>query len=52
MTDFKQAVSAMSEGKLGYLDWFEECSLNDGNKAFHKLFKGKTASAKVVLKTF
>ena len=50
MMDFRQTVSAMAEGKLGALDWFEECSLEEGNKAFSNLFNGNTAAAKIVLK--
>ena len=50
MMDFRQTVSAMAEGKLGALDWFEECSLEEGTKAFSNLFNGNTAAAKIVLK--
>ena len=52
MMDFRQTVSAMAEGKLGALDWFEECSLEEGSKAFSNLFKGSTPAAKIVLKPF
>ena len=37
MMDFQQTVTAMAEGKLGALDWFEERSLLEGPNAFSDL---------------
>ena len=52
MMDFRQTVSAMAEGKLGALDWFEERSLEKGSRAFSDLFKGSIPSAKIVLRPY
>ena len=41
MMDFQQTVTAMAEGKLGALDWFEERSLLEGPNAFSDLLQGK-----------
>ena len=50
MMDFQQTVTAMAEGKLGALDWFEERSLLEGPNAFSDLLRGKTSAAKIVLR--
>ena len=50
MMDFQQTVTAMAEGKLGALDWFEERSLLEGPNAFSDLLQGKTSAAKIVLR--
>ena len=51
MMDFQQTVTAMAEGKLGALDWFEERSLLEGPNAFSDLLQGKTSAAKMVLRS-
>ena len=50
MMDFQQTVTAMAEGKLGALDWFEERSLLEGPNAFSDLLQGKPSAAKIVLR--
>lgn len=49
MLDFREAVSAMTMGRLGALDWLEERPLKDGASAIRDLDEGRTAAAKIVL---
>ncbi|OYR22996.1 alcohol dehydrogenase catalytic domain-containing protein [Brucella thiophenivorans] len=48
--DFRETVTAMIEGKLGSLDWFETRPLADGAMAFSDIDGGKISSAKIILK--
>jgi L-iditol 2-dehydrogenase len=48
--DFRATVQAMSDGRLGPLDWFEERALAEGPAAFRDLDSGAARSAKIVLR--
>ncbi len=50
MQDFQATIAAMHSGVLGPLDWYEERPLSDGAEAFNDLIKGRSASAKIVLR--
>lgn len=50
MQDFRATVAAMQSGALGGLDWFELRSLSSGSDAFDDLVRGRTASAKIILR--
>ena len=43
-------MTAIAEGRLGPLDWFEERSLADGAEAFAEIDGGKLAPAKLILR--
>lgn len=47
--DFSQTLAAIEAGELGSLDWFEERSLSEGQRAFADLDEGKVAAPKIVL---
>jgi threonine dehydrogenase-like Zn-dependent dehydrogenase len=49
-TDFRQAVAALAEGRLGRLGWFEERALQEGAVAFADIDSGLTPYAKIVLR--
>ena len=48
--DFRQTVSAMGDGRLGRLDWFEERPLMDGHAAFRAIDENAVSAAKIVLR--
>ena len=50
MQDFRATVTAMHAGALGNLDWFEVRSLANGGDAFDDLLRGRTSSAKIILR--
>ena len=47
---FRETLTAMAQGRLGALDWFEERELARGARAFSDIDQGATAAAKVVLR--
>lgn len=47
--DFRETVSAMVNGALGHLDWFELRALSEGSSAFSDIDQGRISSAKVIL---
>jgi threonine dehydrogenase-like Zn-dependent dehydrogenase len=47
--DFAETVSALGEGRLGPLNWFEERAMKDGARAFQDIDDGKTDYAKIIL---
>ncbi|MEM9970085.1 MAG: alcohol dehydrogenase catalytic domain-containing protein [Pseudomonadota bacterium] len=49
MAEFKETVAAMSDGRLGALDWGEERALADGFGAFQDIRAGRVAAPKIVL---
>jgi L-gulonate 5-dehydrogenase len=49
MTDFRETVDAMIQGKLGVLDWFEEASLDEGLGCFKRLADGQVKVPKILL---
>jgi threonine dehydrogenase-like Zn-dependent dehydrogenase len=48
--EFRETLAALSNGRLGALDWFEERELVDGARAFNDIDRGATAAAKIVLR--
>ena len=48
--DFRETLTAMANGRLGALDWFEERELVDAPRAFRDVDQGATAAAKIVLR--
>lgn len=48
--DFRETLDAMTSGRLGALDWFEERPIAKGTLAFHDLDEGRVSAAKVVLR--
>jgi L-iditol 2-dehydrogenase len=48
--DFKETLSAIIDGRLGSLAWFEERPLADGQQAFRDIDAGNLAAAKIVLR--
>lgn len=48
--DLAAALTALHEGALGSLEWFEERPLDDGARAFQALDQGRTAAAKIILR--
>jgi alcohol dehydrogenase len=48
--DLKATVNYLDQGVFGNLEWVEKRSLDDGAKAFEDLHRGKTSSAKILLK--
>lgn len=50
-TDFIDTVGALIAGRLGALAWSEDRALSEGADAFRALDSGKTAAAKIVLRT-
>ena len=48
--DFAGTLSAMHDGALGALDWYEERALADGPGAFADLAAGRTAASKIILR--
>lgn len=47
--DFINTTSAMFDGKLGSLDWFESQPLSQGARIFRELNEGKVSTPKVIL---
>jgi threonine dehydrogenase-like Zn-dependent dehydrogenase len=47
--DFRNTVSALTEGRLGSLDWYQERSLKEGPSAFKDLDEGHSSPAKIIL---
>lgn len=47
--DFRDTAQAIFDGRLGPLDWTEECALAQGAGAFHALRQGRVAAPKVIL---
>lgn len=47
--EFRETASALFEGRLGALDWFETRHLDDGATAFADLLSHKVAAPKIVL---
>lgn len=50
MKDFRETVTAMIDGQLGSLDWFEEAPLDAGLQCFERLAKGQVGVPKILLK--
>ncbi len=50
MTDFRETVAAMTGGRLGSLEWFEERPLSEGAAAFQAIDAGSARAAKVILR--
>ncbi len=48
--DFRHTVTAMGDGRLGRLDWFEERPLKDGHAAFRAIDDNAVSAAKIVLR--
>jgi alcohol dehydrogenase len=48
--DLKATVNYLDQGVFGNLEWVEKRSLDDGANAFDDLHRGKTSSAKILLK--
>jgi L-iditol 2-dehydrogenase len=48
--DFRATATAIYDGRLGALDWFEERPLSVGQQAFLDIKAGKTAAPKIILK--
>ena len=48
--DFRETLDAMTSGRLGALNWFEERPIAKGTLAFHDLDEGRVSAAKVVLR--
>lgn len=48
--DFRDTVQAMSEGRLGALDWTETRPLDAGPQAFRDIREGRVAAPKIILK--
>ncbi len=48
--DFRQTVTAMGDGRLGRLDWFEERPLKEGHAAFRAIDENAVSAAKIVLR--
>lgn len=48
--DFRETASAMLEGRLGALDWFETRPLADGPQAFADILSGRVAAPKIILR--
>lgn len=48
--DFRDTATAMFDGRLGSLDWFEIRPLSDGVTAFADIRNGKTSVPKIILK--
>lgn len=51
MVDFRETVAALASGQLGPLDWFEERPLAEGAMAFDDLHHGRSAAAKIILRS-
>ncbi len=49
MSDFKDTVNALMDGRLGTLDWFEEAKLDHGSKCFERLSSGQVRAPKILL---
>jgi len=47
--DFRQTASAIFDGALGPLDWFETRALAQGQEAFADIRSGAVASPKILL---
>ncbi|MCY4300475.1 MAG: alcohol dehydrogenase catalytic domain-containing protein [Aestuariivita sp.] len=47
---FREACTAMFDGRLGCLDWFETRPLTDGPQAFLDILDGRVNAPKVILK--
>ncbi len=47
--EFRETVAAMSEGRLGTLDWTEERPLDAGAEAFADILAGRVAAPKIIL---
>ncbi len=47
--DFRDTASALFDGRLGPLDWFETRPLDAGAQAFRDIREGTTAAPKIVL---
>ena len=48
--DFREAATAMFDGRLGELDWVEKRPLKDGQQAFLDIRSGRVAAPKIILK--
>ncbi|MEM6460450.1 MAG: alcohol dehydrogenase catalytic domain-containing protein [Pseudomonadota bacterium] len=48
--DFRETAQAMSDGRLGALDWTEARGLSDGAAAFEDIRAGRNAAPKIILK--
>ena len=48
--DFRDTVSAMTDGRLGALDWIELRPLEAGAQAFADIHAGRVAAPKIILK--
>ncbi len=48
--DLRASLAALSDGRLGRLDWIEERPLAEGGQAFLDLDAGRTPAAKIVLR--
>lgn len=48
--DFLQTAQAISNGRLGALDWLDIRPLKDGPRAFEDISAGKVAAPKIILK--
>jgi L-iditol 2-dehydrogenase len=49
MIDFNDTFAAMTEGRLGPLDWFEMRPLDEGANAFADIRAGRNAAPKIIL---
>ncbi len=47
--DFRQTATAIFDGRLGPLDWFETRSLSDGAQAFADIRSGTVPNPKIIL---
>ncbi len=50
MDDFCETTTAIFDGRLGKLDWYEERPLQDGARAFDDIHAGRAAIPKIILK--
>lgn len=48
--DFRDTCAAMTDGRLGALDWIETRPLSDGAAAFREIREGRIAAPKIILK--
>jgi L-iditol 2-dehydrogenase len=49
MADFRSALAALADGRLGRLGWVERRPLAEGQAAFQALDRGQVAAAKIAL---
>lgn len=50
MTDFRETVALLADGRFGSLGWIEERPMSDGLRAFGDIDQARTASAKIILR--